>query len=620
MAIEQTDRLQDPAAEADRQVRAAAELYREGNAAAAETRCRDTLALSPGHRDAQVLLGLVLHFEARYGEAEEIFAELAVQEPRETTHWINLGTARRGGKRFDAALSAYARAAELGAESAEFYFGIGLTHIDRCDFEAARAVLENAARLAPVDAEIRYHYAQACYECRRTEEALRALAGWEALPDLTSEVAVNIGFLLMSLGEAARAEAALAEAARDPAPDLHVTLTLVQAYERTNRLADAHALFDALAADPRARALGNDLVLMEARLAEREAQHETACRLLKQALHDVRDFHLRHYQLFRLAKSLDALKRYDEAFNTLIEAHRSQAAHLALTAPAVALRGIPTMSVTQFRCDPSDVATWDDSLAPSVAESPIFIVAFPRSGTTLLELTLDAHPNLKSMDEQLFLQNALDELRAPGVRYPAELGRVSHAQLERVRAAYWERVSKKLQLKPGERLVDKNPLNILRLPVIRRLFPHARILLAVRHPCDVVLSCYMQHFRAPDFALLCADLNTLAVGYRRTMDFWYAELEVLKPAVREVRYEGFVASFEAEIHGIVDFLELPWDERLLESAAHARSKGYISTPSYAQVIQPVNQRSVGRWRAYEKHFANVLPLVRPYLDRWGYGV
>jgi tetratricopeptide (TPR) repeat protein len=618
MAIEQTDRMQDPAAEADRQVRAAAELYRQGNATAAEARCRETLILTPHHRDAQVLLGLVLHFEARYGEAEETFAALALQEPREATHWLNLGTARRGAKRFDAALSAYARAAELGATSAEFYFNVGLTHLDRCDFEAARAVLARAAALAPADAEIRYHYAQACYECRRTEEGLRALAGWEVLPDLTSEVAVNIGFLLMNLGEAARAEVALHAAALDPAPDPYVTLTLVKAHERSNRLVEARSLFDALAADPRASSLGDDLLLTEARLAERESQHETACRLLEQALRNIRDFHLRHFQLFRLAKSLDALQRYEEAFNALVEAHRSQAAHLAMTAPAVALRGIPTMSVTQFRCDPSDVAIWDDSLAPSVAESPVFIVAFPRSGTTLLELTLDAHPQLKSMDEQPFLQNALDELRVPDVLYPAELGRISNVQLERVRAAYWERVSKKVHLERGERLVDKNPLNILRLPVIRRLFPHARILLAVRHPCDVVLSCYMQHFRAPDFALLCADLKSLAVGYRRTMDFWYEELELLKPAVREVRYENFVASFATEIRGICDFLQLPWDERLLASAAHARSKGYISTPSYAQVIQPVNQRSVGRWRAYEKHFAQVLPQVRPYLERWGY--
>ena len=88
--------------------------------------------------------------------------------------------------------------------------------------------------------------------------------------------------------------------------------------------------------------------------------------------------------------------------------------------------------------------------------------------------------------------------------------------------------------------------------------------------------------------------------------------------MREIGYESFVANFEREMRGIVDFLQLPWDDRLLAAAAHARSKGFISTPSYSQVIEPVNQKSVGRWRAYEQHFGQALPQVRPYLERWGY--
>ncbi|MDB6092148.1 MAG: hypothetical protein JWN85_4932 [Gammaproteobacteria bacterium] len=612
--------MQDAAPEADRKVRAAAELYNQGNTGAAELRCRQALARVPGHRDALVLLGLVLFAQGRHDEAEDTFTGLTSREPLEPAHWLNLGTARRGARRLDQALTAYARAAELGAASADFYYNVGLTHIDRLDFEAARAVLERAVALAPGDAEIRYRFAQSCYESRRNGEAARALQGWETLSDLTTEVTANIGYLLMNLGNTVGAELAFERASRDPAADLHVTLTLVHALERTNKLSEARSRFDRLAADPRARALGPDLLLTEAQLLERESQYEGACRLYQAALREIKDFHLRHFQLFRLAKCLDAAKRPEEAFAALQEAHRSQLAYFTLTVPAVSLRGAPTMEVTQHSCDADDIARWDHSGAPSLAQSPIFIVAFPRSGTTLLELTLDAHPGLVAMDEQPFLQNALDGLVAAGVRYPDQLSRVTREQLEDVRAAYWERVSRKVRLEPGQRLVDKNPLNILRLPVIRRLFPHARILLAVRHPCDVLLSCFMQHFRAPDFALLCADLGTLALGYRRTMDFWYQQRQLLEPAAREIRYESFVRNFETDIRGISEFLDLPWDERMLAPAAHARSKGYISTPSYSQVIQPVNQKSVGKWRAYEKHFAAVLPLLQPYFERWSYEV
>ena len=105
------------------------------------------------------------------------------------------------------------------------------------------------------------------------------------------------------------------------------------------------------------------------------------------------------------------------------------------------------------------------------------------------------------MDEQPFLQNALEQLLSEGASYPQSLRGLAPAQLEKARLIYWEHVRRKVQLQPGQRLIDKNPLNILRLAVIRRLFPAAPIVLAIRHPCDVLLSCYMQHFGDADFAL-----------------------------------------------------------------------------------------------------------------------
>jgi hypothetical protein len=128
----------------------------------------------------------------------------------------------------------------------------------------------------------------------------------------------------------------------------------------------------------------------------------------------------------------------------------------------------------------------------------------------------------------------------------------------------------------------------------------------------------MQHFRAPEFALMCRDLPTLARGYRRSFDFWYAQLGLLQPTVREVRYETFVDDFERAARELTAFLGLEWHEAQLEPGAHARARGYISTPSYAQVVEPVSKRAVGRWKRYEAHFAEALPVIQPYLERWGY--
>jgi Sulfotransferase family len=251
-------------------------------------------------------------------------------------------------------------------------------------------------------------------------------------------------------------------------------------------------------------------------------------------------------------------------------------------------------------------------------DSPLFIVGFPRSGTTLLEQVLDAHPQLVSMDEQPFMSKALETIAAGGIRYPSELGKLSAHALGDVRARYWDLARNKAALLPGQRLVDKFPMNMTLLPLIRRVFPNARIVLAIRHPCDTLLSCFLQNFRAPELALLCRDLTTLASAYSRIFGYWYAQWPLLRPSSYELRYEQLTADFAAEVRKLAAFLQLPWNEAMLAPAEHALAKGFISTPSYAQVVEPVHSKSVGRWKHYERHFSEVLPILMPWLKRWGY--
>jgi hypothetical protein len=128
----------------------------------------------------------------------------------------------------------------------------------------------------------------------------------------------------------------------------------------------------------------------------------------------------------------------------------------------------------------------------------------------------------------------------------------------------------------------------------------------------------MQHFRAPDFALLCDDLGTLARSHRRAFDFWYEQAGLLQAHFLEVRYETLVADFGREMRRILEFLRLPWCDEVLAPASGAQRKTFISTPSYTQVIRPVNTASVGRWKPYARYFTPVLPELERYLLQWGY--
>ena len=142
---------------------------------------------------------------------------LAEEARMQVAHWANLGAARRGAKRYDEALRAYGVAlrGNLGAAAnANLLYEVGLTHIDRLS-SSPRAPYWAAPCHDPYNAEIRYRYANTCYQSQQKDEGLRALAGWQQLDGLTSELLANIGALLMNLGDSTGAELALQQAAAD---------------------------------------------------------------------------------------------------------------------------------------------------------------------------------------------------------------------------------------------------------------------------------------------------------------------------------------------------------------------------------------------------------------------
>lgn len=574
--------------------------------------------MDPEAPDMLALRALALLKDGRDSEALPLYQALTRQPGARSADWVNLGTILRRLHRHEEALAAYIEAAARGEDSPSFLYNVGLLHQDRGDYDSARRVLADAARKAPGDTEILLQYAQCCYESLHIEAATGALAGWRQLAGLTGEQLATLALLLLNLGEAGAAGEAAARAAADPDPSAATLLRLAQVQERSNRVTDAHDTLSRLKTLPGAATLGEDLQLLEAQIALRERRYEQAIQQFRALAAGCTEPDRRHLYLFPLAKVLDAVQRHDEAWRCLAEAHEAQLLHLARTNPeAAGLRDAPLL-ITRHGCNSGDIGRWDESDAPPPEASPVFIVAFPRSGTTLLEQMLDAHPSLVTMDEQPFLQQAIDRITDLGIEYPAALAGLTAGQLAGIREHYWSLTRRKVQLSAGQRLIDKNPLNLLRLPAIRRLFPHARILLAIRHPCDVVLSCFMQHFRSPEFAVLCRDLPTLARGYRRSFDFWYEQLSLLRPAVREVRYESLVGDFAAQAMDIMAFLGLDLVPAQLEPAAHALARGFISTPSYAQVIEPVHQRAVGRWAPYLPHFDQAIDSLEPYLARWGY--
>jgi tetratricopeptide (TPR) repeat protein len=252
-------------------------------------------------------------------------------------------------------------------------------------------------------------------------------------------------------------------------------------------------------------------------------------------------------------------------------------------------------------------------LEPGPRAAPAFLVGFPRSGTTLLDTFLMGHPDTEVIEERHMLGAAETVLGNI-----AQLPLRSPEQLEQARSAYFAELDRHVDRTFTGLIVDKLPLNMLGLSAIYSLFPDARIIFAQRHPCDAVLSAFMQSFTLNDAMACFLTIEDGADFYDATMTLFTRSRDALPLASHTLVYEELVADSGRVLKPLIAFLGLEWRPELLDHRATAKSRGAIITPSYDQVIQPLSKAPSGRWHRYEKQLAPALPALLPWAERLGY--
>ena len=297
---------------------------------------------------------------------------------------------------------------------------------------------------------------------------------------------------------------------------------------------------------------------------------------------------------------------------------RPGAAFRAVFAPAFATRPAPQTLIASL----AEAVSLLGPVAPAshhAAEEPrrhVFLIGFPRSGTTLLEQVLEQHPDTVTLGER----DCLGEARAAALGSAADFlafARRPDASMVPFRQRYWQRVRDEGVDVAGRVFVDKHPFHSFFLPLIVRLFPNATILFAVRDPRDVVLSCFRRrfHMNEPNYQLLTIDGS--ASLYDATMRLVGATLVVMRPRALQCRMEDLIADFEGETRRLCAMLDLEWTTELADFASKVADRG-ISTPSGQQLARGLNAEGVGRWRDYAGWLGRVLPLLDPWVDRFGY--
>ncbi len=588
--------------------------------------------LSPTNAAAHYALGLLLRDQGRLDEAILALSSATRLKPDYAEAHFKLGLSLRSQRRLDEAIAAYSKAVALKPDLADAHNNLANALRDKRQFDEAIAEYVRAIQLKPNDAVAHFNLANAFTQNERFPEAV---VTFERAIELKGDYFEAHNQLALSLGYMQRFDEAMqshhrALALRPDDATAHETLatTLLQkhdmdgaalSFRRALALGSCSARtwnglgmalqalgqFDE-ASDSFRRALEispdtpffHKNLITSNRQEAGPAEIEHLTELLNQISLPISE---RVNAGFAVGKLLDDCNRFDEAFaiysqtNSLFKEWRASDGKRYDGTQSARMVGQIIQNFT-----PGFFAArrhWGD---PS--EQPVFIVGMPRSGTSLVEQIAASHPSVFGAGElqdvdRMFANLPGGEDRTAGQRWDvSSIAKAAQGYLTHVRS-----------LAAGAaRITDKLPGNIWYLGLITMMFPNARVIFCRRDARDNCLSCYFQRFGHKNFHLYIYDLADCAGQYLDTQRLAAHWLKTLPLRMLEMNYEELVADQEGQSRRLIEFLGLPWDPACLE---FHKNKRVVVTASVWQVRQPMYDRSVGRWRNYERHLGPLLEVL-----------
>ncbi|HYI41794.1 MAG TPA: sulfotransferase [Allosphingosinicella sp.] len=484
------------------------------------------------------------------------------------------------------------------------------------DYAGAHRLLEEALAAAPGDVTILGAIGAVLRKEHRLDEALAVLDRVVAADPGYCAAWLERGYTL----EALRAEPAAVESyaralALDPALAPALGKLADIAARKGDREAAAAYADRALAVDPANPPASFALAALEIEAHE----GERAAGRLESLLRTPLKADDRTRTLTLLGDALDRQGRYPQAFEAWAEAQRNfRAAYAAILAPGPGRpshRAFVEKIAAQVERAPPMAAPAPLAPAAGAAAGHVFLLGYPRSGTTLVENILASAGEVVALEERDTLADSDGALIGNDGTMP-DLDALGPALLADLRARYWARVRAMAGDVTGRVFVDMNPFNGTKLPIIARLFPRSRILIMRRDPRDVVLSCFRVNFTPGAGTYALSDLEETAHHYSALTRLIELCRERLPLAFHEVRYDRLVAEFEPTVRAMADFAGIAWTEDFHAFDRTAVKRG-VRTASATQVRRGLYDGG-GRWRRYEDQLAPVLPILDPWVERLGF--
>ena len=483
------------------------------------------------------------------------------------------------------ALSLFNEAIRQEPNNVRTYVMAARAYSEKCDFERMERIHEKLVRRAPRHPGV-HHY-------------------------------IGETFGLLKLPE--RAVASYKRAANLPGAGPPTWMELASLYERSHRLDEAEELIE------RTVRSGYQLPivsLVRGRIQRRQKQlekaEETFLSLIQQAPQDS-EWSCQAWS--ELALMRDSQGDFDGAIEAIGRCKQSQRLREGpfLKASDKVHEQMREMIAAITR---EHFRRWQHETEQLPPQRTALLTGFPRSGTTLLEQLLDAHPDLVSSEERDFVGRELFHSISYGRGNTPLLELVDQLGIDEIREGrrrYFAGMEYLLGEPIGGRMhLDKNPAYNLTIPLMLRVFPETHLIIALRDPRDVVLSCYLRYLPLNSVSVRFLDIVRTAERYALDMSAWLRFRPLIDVPWCEVRYEDTVADVESQARRALATLGLAWDDQVLSYRQRLTATKQVTSPSYEAVSQPIYTRAIGRWKNYERLLEPALKTLEPFIREFGY--
>ena len=554
----------------------------------AEACCLKAVAIVPGHAGLHYNLAMARLNQGKPDSAIGSFEKAVSLEPGFAEAYHDLGNAYYLSGNLDKAVGGYRNAIRLKPELAAAHFNLAHALGDQAHWDEAVACYEQAIRLEP---QFEQAYSEVAgilinrFMYGKVVEILTPAASF--LPN-SADIHFRLGVALQERGDADDALAAYQRVLAIAPAHVGAQVGVAGILGLMGRYSEAGDLLLPLIDGGDA---SNSALIAYGHLAHHFDRVDDAVNLLQKHLDTDLEDNTRAKISFALAGLYDRRKEYDRAFTCFRAGNRLRRASYDAEYYGKLLLALEETYNRDFMRQVQR--------SNSSAETPVFIVGMPRSGTSLVEQILASHPQVYGAGELSNIGSMISTIRAAagdGRSYPYCMEQIADATVNSLAQSYLDEI----RSRSGEslRVTDKMPDNFWHLGLIDILFPKARIIHCMRSPLDTCLSCYFHYFGGShSYAYDLTDLGDYYRKYQRIMRHWK---KVLHIPVLDVDYEALVRDQEGETRRLLAFCDLPWDPVCLSFYKSGRT---VATASSSQVRKPLYSSSVERWRNYEEYLA-----------------